>query len=701
MSDLRDSAQWLAGQLSAAREPLKGLSAPQLGTSSIEAGKVEEYDVDGTLVAIVGEQFDGTHAAVTLAGPVPPEPAPPTITVGPGQAEVRWNGKFSQDILSPMDFSHVAVHASREDIFDPDNTTQRATISGESGDTATVLLEPGVWTFLLVAVSKAGKWSDPSDPVTAEVTDAMSPVEVQDMLLDLDTGLADVQISVDGKTTITNATTAPDNAATPGTTAGDRWQVWSTLAAGGKLLGSWRWTGTEWLVEALDPAYLPLVDIGSGTFGLLSGGRLVAKSVTADLLAAVLVLASEVIAGNPNGSHAKMTPTGFKVLASTDGNAPTEVVRMGTDTNDILGVTNAAGSLVASISSTGDITGQSLDVGALSVDGVDYKDLDWNRPWGLVAWASRNTNSTYWAGTSAHPYLHLSFDVVAGRAYRVSTTPIQTLAGGNASYPVVLLHYTATSRTTTSDPVISFGDMYQDPANTIKSGVTFNRLLTPSVSGPNALLLSCATRQGLGKITANNVGPVIFTVEDIGPAVPMTGEAQNGSADSSTVDPTPPPVVKNYDQTWSATGLRSFVGSGGTYAYNTGYMYSGLSPAGYGDLSSMAVFPSLTSTLSGATVTGVWVYVYYDFWYNGAGGDAYIGLHGQTGLTSSAPAKTYAFLASTGWPRAAGRWVKLPSSTYAGFVSGQHRGFTLGGSGGGYERYGYAHNPKIRITYTK
>ena len=84
-----------------------------------------------------------------------------------------------------MDFSHVTVHASRLESFDPDATTQKATITGESGDTATLALDSGEWYFLLVAVSKAGKWSDPSDAVLAEVQDFLQDA-VTDALIDLD-----------------------------------------------------------------------------------------------------------------------------------------------------------------------------------------------------------------------------------------------------------------------------------------------------------------------------------------------------------------------------------------------------------------------------------------------------------------------------------------------------------------------------------
>lgn len=281
-AEVRAVGQWLADQLAANQQGLRALSAPQLANSSIEAGTVQEFDSDGTLVSAVGSQFDGTHAAVTLAGPVPPEPTSPTLVPGAGQVQVRWNGLFADGALSPMDFSHVAVHASRTEMFTPDSTTQVATITGESGDSTTVMLDPGDWAVLLVAVSLAGKWSNPSDPAQVVVGD--TPLsDLQDALVGVDTDLAAAQASANGKNTITNAT-VDAAAGTPGVTAGDRWQKWTTLAAGGKLLKAWRWDGTTWIAEIMDPSYLPLVDIGQGTFGTLDGARLQANSIAVQKL---------------------------------------------------------------------------------------------------------------------------------------------------------------------------------------------------------------------------------------------------------------------------------------------------------------------------------------------------------------------------------------------------------------------------------
>lgn len=186
MSGVQDSARWIVRELAEAKRLARDLGTPQLGTSSIESGKIEEYDSEGVLVQVLGEQHDGTHTTVTVNGPVPPEPMPPTVTAGFGSVEVRASGKFVAGEVSPMDLSHFSVHASRAEMFTPTNETQRSTIQGESGDLSVILLEPGQWSFSLVAVSKAGKWSRMSDVVTVEVPDFPSPVDIQDELLQLD-----------------------------------------------------------------------------------------------------------------------------------------------------------------------------------------------------------------------------------------------------------------------------------------------------------------------------------------------------------------------------------------------------------------------------------------------------------------------------------------------------------------------------------
>ncbi|PSS42894.1 hypothetical protein C6401_15150 [Arthrobacter woluwensis] len=710
MSTLSRDAAWFVGQMTQARAQTKALSQPQLGTSSIEQGTIEEYDGEDTLVSLTGTQFDGTHTLASVNGPVPPVPSQPSAVPGPKQVQVRWNGKWDdEDTVSPMDFSHVSVHMSREEVFDPDADTQVAQIRGESGDSVTVLREPGEWWLSLVAVSQSGKWSDPTDPVLVEIPDGVDLSEYQDAQVEIDDRITEVWETASGKNKIHNSTVDP----TPTDTGvdGDRWQVWTTLSPGGKLTATWRHNGVEWIKEALDEVYLPLVNIGSGTYGELTGSRLTAGTVTAQALEAVMVLVNTLIAGDPNGTHARMTPQGFLVMASPDGGVtpPTVVVRMGVaSTDDYFSVLRSDGTIAASISATGDVAGENIVGEAFSLSGKDLQtEIVDPLPKGIIVRAGRGTNAQYWAGTTPQPYLQLDFDAEGGRMYQVTTTAIALDSDTTTADGVVNLHYrTDGSPAEPTSTIIASGQSVMGTLSTRRSVVTLSRPITPD-AGPVSLLLSYGTvSAGRSKIVASNGRSVFLTVEDMGIAPPDVGIIRDGTGDAATggtgggSNPgTPAP--KNYDRTWNATGIRSFTGSGGRYDFNTGYMFSGLSPAGYGDLSSMAVFPDFTSILNGATVTGVWVYVFYDFWYYGSGGTAYIGLHGQTGLTNTAPSKTYAHATSAGWPRAAGRWIKMSSSTYAGFKSGQHRGITLGGAGGGYTSYGYAHGPKIRITYTK
>ena len=1208
MSEIREQARWLSKELNASKAAIKALSKPQLGNSSIEAGKVEEYDAEGTLVSVVGEQFDGTHAAVTVAGPPPPEPMPPTVTTGINSAEVRWSGRFVDEALSPMDFSHVTVHASRLESFDPDNTTQRATITGESGDVATLALDSGEWYFLLVAVSKAGKWSSPSDAVLAEVQDFLQDV-VTDALIDLDTkydgviydagqlderlgtaegdltaskgrldaaegqltdafgqlntvdtrigtaktqalaaAATDAQSKADSARAVAVAAqtaadaavsqavnavpdpgfenggagwipdntgvtfptvpdghggskvlqiVAPTGATTVGpnanlfapVTPGDVWQVsawvrvvgtlpttgdlrlapitqtatgtkaypgvvtlaaadmttswqrvvgtytipagvvglcfrirgdgalnggtviqvddvdmrditaakaaldaaatakgiadaaaaaaataqgaagaaqgtadaalnmagsktksyystavatgtgttvgdvWRQRNASNEIIAEWQWSGSGWVKQTVSGSNVSNMDIGyltagaatmsqalidklvantanfqradiknlfatSGTLDtavinklwtdvvnskkitsqmiavgdftnlipdvgflspevtalrnaqftnggtvavnaagdlaltltstgssyfrptginqtaaaykdwipvqpgdkfllaanitlpaggtgdirlsgrtkdgqatvtitgaptLISGdntymatipancywmlpeirfsgaagtaviaanslmlrrrlkGQLIVEGeVTADKLASKIILTSEIIAGNPDGTQAKMTPTGFKVLAAgADGAAPSEVIRMGTDTDDYFGVTKANGELVASISSSGAMTATGLDVdaydpltntGGLSIDGTQLEESLWSMPKGIIARAGRSLNSLYWAGTTPQPYLQLDFDAAAGRMYQVTSTPIGLDSDTANAEGVVNLHYrTGGLAAETSSTVIAYGQSVQGSSSTRRSPVTLSRPITPP-AGPVSLLVSYGTvSTGRSKIIVSGGRDVLLTVEDMGAAPVDVGISRDGTGDAATAGTgggTGIAAPKNYDRTFTADGgIQSYKGSSfgsGKYNYAPAYMYSGPSPtAGNGDLSSIAVFPDIKSVINGGTVTGVWVYVYYDFWWYGSGGDAYIGFHGQLGIPDTMPAKTYQHATSLAWPRAAGRWIKMSSSTYAGWASGLHRGITLGGSGGGLERYGYAHNPKIRVTWTK
>ena len=69
---------------------------------------------------------------------------------------------------------------------------------------------------------------------------------------------------------------------TTGYIAGDHWLKWSNLGTTGVLLQSWTVKNGAWVLDSMDPTYLPKVDIGQGTFGSLNGDRLIANTVSAE-----------------------------------------------------------------------------------------------------------------------------------------------------------------------------------------------------------------------------------------------------------------------------------------------------------------------------------------------------------------------------------------------------------------------------------
>ncbi|WNN93976.1 minor tail protein [Arthrobacter phage Nitro] len=435
-------------------------------------------------------------------------------------------------------------------------------------------------------------------------------------------------------------------------------------------------------------------------------------AVTAEKLESKLVLASEVVAGNPNGNHAKLDGNGFRVMAPpADGAAPAEVIRLGTETDDYFGVVGADGNLTASITAEGGIAAKEVTIAnTLSLGGEDLGSRIDYMPQRLVAWGQVpiDTNAMYLNPTGSEIGLFelgWDSDQPTGRdsrmyLFNVNNVLIRSTAVGQVG---LRLRYTTDGTApTVNSPVLQYSYGYVGVANGYTS-FNINRIIGSNNGNYIRVLVTLwsGVSATVSVLKDGNQTHIYSTVVDLGASTSPTAVASGGGGTNGGAAPAPPsnPTVTTTKE-WKTTGTRSYVGSGGTYAYNTGYMYSGLSPAGYGDLKSVAIFPSLTSTLSGATINDIWIYVYYDFWYYGSGGNAAISLHGHSSLPASNPTLSFSMM-SNGWPRAAGRWVRLPDSTYAGFKSGSWKGFALGGHNGGYTEYGYAHDARIKIRYTK
>ena len=437
-------------------------------------------------------------------------------------------------------------------------------------------------------------------------------------------------------------------------------------------------------------------------------------SVTAAKLETDLVLATKIVAGDPTGIRAEMSPQGFKVFGRASGDTNPnpgtyEIVRLGVaDTNDMFAITDSQGVVQASIAENGVISGKELNAAdEIMFQGTPLSQLLWDMPRGHVASAYRITDSAYNAkeGGEWAPYLRLDVEVERHRLYKITTSPIRIgqdpggaalvrigmLVGGIAT-PSNYINIATTNVNNLPDGnSITVGD-YAGITGGVDNGGPGDVVLV------SFLLMFRSTSKQFG-IRANGYYPVRLMLEDMGPRRNTFTGVHLDTTSTNGVAPTPPPAKTTRTSQWDCNWIRSFDGNTNKYLMNDGSKgYQGLSPAGVGNLRTVALFPDMTETLSSSVIHKIEVYIYFEHWYYNAGGTARIGVYGTgqpTNYGGSTPVVT-----SGGWPKPGGRWVTLPTNTYARFQSGALRGITLEGDGT-YQTYGIAHPPKIRITYTK
>lgn len=762
MSRLNDDARWLVKEIAEAKRMASNLGKPQLANSAIESGKIEEYDTDGVLVQIVGEQHDGTHAPVTVNGPIPPEPVPPTITPGFGSIEGRWSGKFAGGEVSPMDFSHVALHASRLEAFTPDSSTHLATITGELGDVATVTIDAGEWTFGLVAVSKAGKWSEMSEPVTLDVPDVSGGTEeIVDALLGLGS-------AVDGKITVDIK--APTLADGDGKPMDALWNQLDPVTR--EQVAVWRWNGTSWESMPLSELIIPKINIAEGVYGRLRGVNLEADAVDGKIITgATMQTDAEPAKG------LKLDTNGVRVWGP-DGGEPVTEIRA--DGGTVYSVTDpATGDVLAAIDSEGGLTGQSLSIaGASRIDGALVLNADplteshlggdipgrygpvingrsllgstfinyveqhpavsdvnsWLTPMPhgvpVNAWSdsSAGTNAEgrwiFEGNGGQYDYrmmLVTEYEFVNGRMYSLNFRAPTIRATDGKGGTMGAAHV----RRSAVDGSVSAG------SGTSITGTTVHLTGSGAYISPTALTyLRCPEDIPAGTVmlgveifiyddrTAETIGTDAsrrweITIADMGlRRSENAGEMVNLRKQGTDPIPTPPAPkpkpVKQYTDTVDASWWQAYTGDGtqATHSTYSGSAAQGRTPyaPGNGVMRGMVGFPSQATRLSGATVKKIEVYVYAKHWHSSAGGTACIGVH-EAGSKPSTWSSSDNAVKQQSMKRPEGRWITLPSSVHARFKSGDTRGITFlppsSSTSSNYYGLFTGNRTKLRITYTK
>jgi hypothetical protein len=187
-------------------------TSPQLGQSRMDGGILEWGDEDGNVIGRIGPDGSGSLDIEYIEGPKPPRPSTPVVTSDAGFVRVRWDGDWASneepeaiadpDVMATADADRVEIHLSLDENFVPDRVVSFAgtlpVVDGGGDSAIGPLTESGTYWCVLMARSKAGKYSEPSERVAVEV----STVNLESELFGLALKADEAMESADGKNSV-------------------------------------------------------------------------------------------------------------------------------------------------------------------------------------------------------------------------------------------------------------------------------------------------------------------------------------------------------------------------------------------------------------------------------------------------------------------------------------------------------------------
>jgi len=771
--------QDLAAELVRTRRIAESRGAPQLIHSTVEGGAIPIRSGDGQLTGILGEAYDGSYGAFSLAGPNPPTPSAPEVTQIAGGATVRILGTWVDVLVAPMDFARWEVYAAKEPtpsaVFDNFKTDLTSPRGGEVGISLERDTDYWIWITARTASGKIGASSRMVGPVRAG-----KMVEA-----DLGFSLADI-----GGNTIHRGDAepagphlygdlwykTPSNQAYRWEPGPDRWveildarvtaaldkatdalqgagaaasaaEAAANVAAGKTTTfrqpdqppSAGRVVGDEWIDIDDDNARHTWMLITSTTYGwvrvLIGGGSIRPNSliasdvvatgtISAALLETFLVLATTIIAGNPNGNHVQINQNGMRVfIADPVDGIPNEVIRLGTETGDILGVTDRFGRLVMSVDDTGRISGQEVYANRVYAGGVDVMDAIANSGGRPVARFRGNLGYNQ-PKIYVEPYgvAEVGAELQAGRTYRIDYRFGYWPSEGGDEFIVHMIYSMGNEGDTQTQAPPIVAKTAIDNASIAKwysTQAVTGRLTEPS--GFGTFIATRTTRYRIGVALQRNTPGSLFgtatlsnqaveiIVTDMGQTIPMAGGFTNmgGTLLNPGEQPPPPPPPANVSQQYhldlAPVGRGSWTGSGQLMNWVGNDVYQGYHPSN-GDTRGQFIFN--LPPISG-WVDRVDLWLYFRHWYFNSGGTVRIGLTDQRGVFTGHSFKPLYDV--PGYPKPGGREIFLPSDWYPFFRGANNNSFngratviTLGPGGGTNQVfYGIATDARLRIHYTQ
>jgi hypothetical protein len=351
----------------------------RLSHAALDDTALEVKDAAGGLRAVLGQQGDGTTAALIVNGPPPPTPSTPIVASVLGGVTVSWDGLFANGAIIPLDWSRLEVHTSTVTGFTPSAATLQSTIETAQGATVVVPTDDDVYVLLL-SRSTSGTASTPSAQAGPEGPAPVVSDEIADGIV------TEVKLANDAVTAAKIATAAvgtteiADNAVTTakviaGAILADK------IAAGAVLTD-------KLAAEAVTAGKIAALAITTAKLdaNAVTTGKLAAGSVDATSLKADAITGKTITGGVINGAEFHSDDGAGGLVDIQDGTVEAtgssgwQIKLDPTDPNPSMLIFDGNGDLAGVINGTGDNDRPALNISSgLFTDGTI---TDWR--WGTV-----------------------------------------------------------------------------------------------------------------------------------------------------------------------------------------------------------------------------------------------------------------------------------------------------------------------------
>lgn len=485
--------------------------------------------------------------------------------------------------------------------------------------------------------------------------------------------------------------------------------------------------------------YVQAAHNGAVTFSDLSVTKATSSSLIVD--GSVTAAKMNFVSGNPADGVIEIDNTGLKGWSPGQyGVSYAEpAIELSNNTTDAFQVRNKDGETVAGMDISGVIAGTSASLDSLEInEGHDYytgnlvQEVLPNMPRGHILYAQQNVRDRTVSVTSVDnaylAFLEFRLEVEAGRTYRIEVSgPSIYIPPGVYGSAWIWYTYDGTKPTFNSLLLGGSVDAYRH-RNLSSRDITFPKTTfyhTPSSSRTDRFLVgmagssNSASQGGDMTVFSSDSAYCRVWVDDMGIRDVSGNQAVNRTDYKNSaalpVEPTPPPpAVSTYTKTYTASSVQSYKWDDSKYTWvksgveqATKYAFQGAAPSGYGSTitsgsRSVWIFPSWASTLSGATVTKVRLYLKNEHSASSAGLTAQIRSHTHTGPNAPSTLASWSTNSKTQkFAKGASGWVTLTDvGNIKTALASSIKGFGLNSN----EKadYGYfAKAAKLEVTYKK